>query len=254
MDFYKPPTHHKLPLWSIKENRAFLEWELPGLASTSPWGDSSYSTHTLKQGTSKFYYVLNTKAFSFYIVSLFTQNCIGSLVRKREVISDFIDLAFIDILILFLLSFSCSIRMTHIPSYRSFPVPLIPFATLYFNLSNFYLYYTPRYTGPRLWSSVTVMFLDILNIFLFFGMSNILLPFSTADHWGSAHRHSLIHSNNKCCSSGSSLYHLYIFISLLLRCVSLYELLYHQWFHLLSSQSYSIPRSLHDTSLLLLFL
>lgn len=130
MGFHKPPTHHKLPLWSIKENRAFLEWELLGLASTSPWGDSSYSPHTLKQGTSKFYYVPSTKASHFYILILFPQNCIGSLVRKREIISDFIDLEFIDILILFLLHFSCSIGIIHIPSCRRCPVPwsaLLPF-------------------------------------------------------------------------------------------------------------------------------
>lgn len=136
MDFHKPPTHHKLPLWSIKKNRAFLEWELPGLASTSPWGDSSCSPHTLKQETSKFYYVLSTETFPFYIESLFPQNCTGSLVRKRKVISGFIDLEFTDVLIPFLLSFSWSIQMTHVPPYRSCPVPLITFATLHLNLSN----------------------------------------------------------------------------------------------------------------------
>lgn len=131
--------------------------------------------------------MLGRKAFPFQAVNLFFQNCIGSLVGEREVISGFVDHEFKEILILSLLSCSSSTPKTHFSSYRSSPCLCSPLLPLILPCPFLFLLCLLRGAqgpgcGPLSHSDVFYIF------FLFFEISNTPWPFSTAEHWAGAHR------------------------------------------------------------------
>lgn len=199
--------------------------------------------------------MLGRKAFPFQTVNLFLQNCIGSLVGEREVISGFVDHEFKEILILSLLSCSSSTPKTHFSSYRSSPA----FAHLCYP-SPYLVHFCFSYACSEVHRAQAVVHCHTVMFFIFFFFSLEFLtlhgpsPLLSTELVLTDHLHS--QQYQKIFSKAIALPEGIIMSLLLGMCISWCALLYvyHQWFHLPSSRSPIITSSLHDTSQLLLFL